>query len=251
MIVLNSVDFGEHVQGFIKKRSIRTNAEQHLGAKQLLHADISHFFDSITTNQITQNLITAGTAPEIASLIAKSCTIDGLLRQGTRCSPILANLVCRSLDADMLSLARSVGAKYTRYADDLTFSGNGIPSSDSVAAIIAQHGFLLRDGRCYIQQKGRRQYVTGLTVADAERPHLPKRLKARLRLVMHHIERNGLQAHFAHDCKRPVANNPSELWGMLRFAKSIEPQLASMWLDQWAAGERVDSEKQWRRLRSI
>ncbi|WP_081077959.1 reverse transcriptase family protein [Burkholderia pseudomultivorans] len=251
MIVLNSVDFGEHVQGFIKKRSIRTNAEHHLGAKQLLHADISNFFDSITTNQITQNLITVGAAPEAASLIAKSCTIDGLLRQGTRCSPILANLVCRSLDADMISLAQSIGAKYTRYADDLTFSGDQTPSSDSVDAIITQHGFTLRDGRCYLQQKGHRQYVTGLTVADTAQPHLPKRLKSRLRLVMHYIERNGVRAHFAHDCKRPIARNANELWGMLRFAKSIEPDLASTWLDQWKAGERIDSSKERRRLKKL
>ncbi len=251
MIVLNSVDFGEHVQGYIKKRSIRTNAEHHLGANQLLHADISDFFDSITTDQIAQNLIAVGAAPAMASLIAKACTIDGLLRQGTRCSPILANLVCRSLDADMISLAQSAGAKYTRYADDLTFSGNQTPSSDSVAAIITRHGFAIRDGRCYLQQKGHRQYVTGLTVADTAQPHLPKRLKARLRLVMHYIERNGIRKHFARHCRRPVARNANELWGMLRFAKSIEPQLASTWLDQWATGERIDSENERQRLKGL
>ncbi|MBJ9733390.1 MULTISPECIES: reverse transcriptase family protein [Burkholderia cepacia complex] len=243
MIVVNSVEFGEHVQGFLKKRSIKTNAAQHLGAKQILHADISNFFDAITTELVSESLVTVGVPPKMAVLIAKSCTIDGLLRQGTRCGPALANLVCRPLDADMLSLAAATGAKFTRYADDITFSGALLPTGDSVRAILNKHGFALRDDRCYIQRKGRSQYVTGLTVVDTVQPHLPKRLKARLRLVMHYVAKNGLQALFAQHHDRPIAQSESELWGMLRFANSVEPALAAKWFAQWEAGELVDAQR--------
>lgn len=226
MIVVNSVDLGEHVQGFIKRRSIRTNAEFHLGAKQLLHADITNFFDSITTEQVKLALVSVGTNIEVADTLSRACTIDGLLRQGTRCSPALANLVCRKIDMEMLSLAKSCGATYTRYADDITFSGDEVPESKSVEMILNQNGFRLRDGRCFSQYKGRGQFVTGLSIADGEKPRLPRRLKRRLRLVLHYIEKNGVEAHFANDAKWPVVSSLNELEGMLCFVRAIEPNLA-------------------------
>jgi RNA-directed DNA polymerase len=229
MIITNSAVFGDHIQGFLRKRSIRTNAEKHLAANVLLHADIQGFFDAITTKQVRDALVAEGTAVPMADIISKACTIDGLLRQGTRCAPTIANLVCFDLDQSFLRLARSHSCVYTRYADDLTFSGNQIPSDNSVKEILESRGFKLRDDQCYRQYKGRRQYVTGLTVADPNRPRLPKRLKHRLRLVMYYIEKHGLADHW----KRVGVNDESreEAWllGMLKYAGSIEPQLVSQW----------------------
>jgi hypothetical protein len=229
MIVSNSSTFGEHVQGFLKNRSTRTNAEKHLEAKVLLHADIKGFFDAITTAQVKVALVAEGTPPSLANILAKSCTIDGLLRQGTRCSPILANLVCVDMDRSFLRLANAHNCVYTRYADDLTFSGDEVPSDDSVREILESRGFKLRDDQCYRQYRGRSQYVTGLTVADSSHPRLPKRLKRHLRLTMHYIKIYGLADHW----ERIGVNNPirEEAWlqGMLRYAHSIEPQLVTQW----------------------
>ncbi|HZW25123.1 MAG TPA: reverse transcriptase family protein [Gallionella sp.] len=228
MIVVNSASFGNHVQGFIKRRSIRTNALLHLRAEQLLHADITNFFDSITTDQIRLGLVSIGAYPEVADIIARACTIDGFLRQGTRCSPALANVVCRKLDMEMLSLADSCGATYSRYADDITFSGEKTPVSEAVELVLNTNGFKLRDGLCFIQLKGRSQFVTGLSIADEIQPRLPRRLKRRLRLILHFIEKFGIEEHFSHTATanhRTVAT-PYQLEGMLRFVHAIEPVLA-------------------------
>ncbi len=237
IIVVKSAPFDDHVQGFVQGRSIRTNAQFHLGARFVLHADISNFFDSITTTQARQSLISIGAREEIAQVVARACTIDGYLRQGTRCSPALANIVCSHLDLDLIRLGRLHGSRYTRYADDLTFSGEDTPTSESVAAVLNQHGFKLRDGRCYTQRRGRGQFVTGLHVGNNDQPRLPRRLKRRLRLVLHYVEKFGIEAHFKRE-----AGNDFELEGMLRFAHSIEPVLANKLLAQLATGRTRESQ---------
>lgn len=231
IMVVESAPFQQHVQGFVQGRSIRSNAQIHLGAAKILHADITNFFDSITVAQVETSLLTIGVNKRIAEVISRGCTIDGLLRQGTRCSPALANLVCRHLDQDFLVLAQKHGARYTRYADDITFSGDAIPDAEGVAEILNQNGFTLRDGRCYTQYKGRSQFVTGLYVGDSERPRLPRQLKRRLRLVLHFVEKFGTDEHFERTTGRV-----SELEGMLRFVHSIEPELAKRLFAQLAIG---------------
>jgi len=229
MIMTNSAIFGEHVQGFLKKRSTRTNAEKHLAANVLLHADIKGFFDAITTEQVKVALVAEGTAVPIANVLSKACTIDGRLRQGTRCSPTIANLVCFNMDQSFLRLARSHSCVYTRYADNLTFSGDQAPSDDSVKEILESCGFKLRDDQCYRQYRGRSQYVTGLTITDPNRPRLPKRLKCRLRLVMYYIKKHGLADHWERVGADDAIREESWLSGMLKYAGSIEPQLVSQW----------------------
>lgn len=229
MIVVNSTNFGNHVQGFLKGRSTRTNAEQHLAADILLHADIKNFFDAITIQHLHDAFVTEGAAPIVADFLAKACTIDGLLRQGTRCSPIIANLVCQPLDQALLRLARANNCTYTRYADDITFSGKKVPSDDSVRQVIASCGFELRDGKCFRQLKGRCQFVTGLTVADNVRPRLPRALKQHLRQTMHYIERFGIIDHFSRVETENTIREISWLSGILKYAASIEPDLVRPW----------------------
>jgi AcrR family transcriptional regulator len=229
MIVVNSTDFGDHVQGFVKKRSTRTNAEQHLGARAVLHADIKGFFDAITTQHVRNAFISEGTPVAIADLLARVCTIDGLLRQGTRCSPAVANLVCHDMDQAFLRLARANACVYTRYADDITFSGDTVPTDDSMREVLESRGFSLRDGRCFRQFRGRCQFVTGLTVVDETAPRLPRRLKRRLRLTMHYIERFGIADHFKHTGEPNPFAEEAWLGGILMYARSIEPGSVAKW----------------------
>ena len=216
MIVANSATFGRHVQGFVKKRSTKTNAEQHLGAKVLLHADIKSFFDAISTGKVQISFVEHGVLGPMAEVLAKACTIDGLLRQGTRCSPAVANLVCFDMDQAFIRLAEASNSTYTRYADDISFSGDSVPSDDSVRAVLRNCGFELRDGQCFQQRRGRVQYVTGLSVADSDAPRLPKRLKRQLRLVMYFIEKYGIDDHFDRSSQERTEPHVAWLDGILQ-----------------------------------
>jgi hypothetical protein len=230
MIVANSAEFGPHVQGFVKKRSTRTNAEQHIGARIVLHADIKGFFDAITTEHVRVAFVEHGVSGSMAETLAKICTIDGRLRQGTRCSPTIANLVCFDMDQAFGRLAKATGSTYTRYADDISFSGDEVPSDDSVRAVLKSRDFELRDGQCFRQRRGRVQFVTGLSVADRVAPRLPRRLKRQLRLVMHFVEKYGLQDHIDRSSDGWDGSRVAWLGGILRYAHSIEPDRVSKWL---------------------
>jgi RNA-directed DNA polymerase len=227
--------FDEHVQGFVSERSIVTNARIHLGQRVLLHADIRHFFESITLEQVDRSFQSLGCVPAVASALARLCTLDGHLPEGSSASPIIANLVAGYLDNDLKTLAQAHGCRFTRYADDITFSGDAVPESSRVAAILQQHGFALRDGTCRTQHKGRGQYVTGLTIADAHAPRLPRVAKRRLRLELYYADRFGLEDHLEHVGRYPTRQQEMKrLGGWISFMSSVEGKKATQWLyDRW------------------
>ena len=215
--------FDIHVQGFVRTRSMISNARLHLNAPTLRHADLTQFFDRISVEQVRRAFVSIGISADMAELLARATTIEGFLRQGTRCAPILANLVCAPLDAGMLTLASAHNARYSRYADDLTFSGVDLPSQEQIRAVIELHGFELRDGRCYTQFRGRCQYVTGLTINHADRPRLPVRMKRNMRLVLYYVQKYGVDGHFARVGTAFGYKHRLAIEGALRFFHSVEP----------------------------
>ena len=222
------------MQGFVSKRSIVTNARLHLAQKHLLHADIDAFFDSITLEQVHDAFVSLGCLAPVATTLARLCTLRGTLPQGSSASPIVANLVCRLLDADLQTLAAAHGCKYSRYADDITISGDQLPPEARVGELLAQHGFTLRDGKCRTQHRGRNQYVTGLTVFDSVSPRISRRAKRRLRLELYFAERFGLASHLSRSgggSSERVALN--RLGGWISFMFSVESVAATRFYEQW------------------
>lgn len=226
MIITNSVEFGEHVQGFLTGRSTVTNAKFHLKKDVIVHADIKDFFNSITERQVYQAILSIGGVPTIAKLLARLCTIDGLLLQGTRCSPVISNIACRKLDLDLLELAKRTNSTFTRYADNITFSGNTPPLAESIKAVINENGFVLQPKGCYVQYRGARQFVTGLSVVDGKRPRLPKQIKKKLRLIAYYIKKHGDDHFEISSSSHSIAPTISQFEGFLAYAHSVEPEFA-------------------------
>jgi RNA-directed DNA polymerase len=187
-ILGNSISFAvsdwlpEYVQGFVKGRSIVTNARIHLAQRSLLHADVENFFDSIKIEKVTGVFDSLGCSPEIASIAAKVCTLNGSLPQGSCSSPVIANLTCRHLEADLYALASVHKCRYSRYADDITISGDTTPDPSAIERIFQRNGFSIRDGCCRVELRGRHQYVTGLTIFDSTTPRIARAIKRRMRL---------------------------------------------------------------------
>jgi RNA-directed DNA polymerase len=187
--------FDPCVQGFVHGRSIVTNARLHLAQPLILHADIQGFFDAIRIERVEEALRAIGCEATIAAVLARITTLNGQLPQGSSASPCLANLAVRHLDADFQVLATGSGCRYSRYADDIVISGAVLPAEADVAALIAKHGFVVREGKCRVQPRGHAQFVTGLTVAEHEKPYVPRARKRRLRLEMYYAAKFGLGDH--------------------------------------------------------
>ncbi|MES2066542.1 MAG: reverse transcriptase domain-containing protein [Pseudomonadota bacterium] len=114
------------VMGFVKERGIRSNAQFHVGKRLIMNIDIANFFGTIHAGRVRRRLMAKpySLTDDVATTIAKLCTLDDVLPTGAPTSPILANIVTSSLDGVLTEFARQNGCFYTRYADDITFSTN-------------------------------------------------------------------------------------------------------------------------------
>lgn len=156
--------------GFIRERSIVTNAREHVGRKYVYNVDLEDFFPSIHFGRIRGVFQRKpfNFSPEMAKLLANICCNEGRLPQGAPTSPVLSNLICRGLDGKLSQIAKAYKAKYTRYADDITFSCNDNIFNDDffqrLNRAIESEGFKTNQQKERLQTWLERQMVTGLVV---------------------------------------------------------------------------------------
>jgi RNA-directed DNA polymerase len=155
----------------------------------------------------------AGYREQVATLLALLCTesprevvtLEGqtyyvalgprCLPQGAPTSPALTNTLCLRLDRRLSGLAARLGWRYTRYADDLTFSlpaeHKGKPRLGAllglVRRIVEAEGFRLNPEKTRVHRRGGRQQVTGLVVNGAAAPRVPRALRRQLRAAVHNL----------------------------------------------------------------
>lgn len=170
------------VMGFVPDRGIRKNALFHVGKRLILNVDLLDFFSSIHAGRIRRRLMARpySLTDDVATTIAKLCTLNDRLPTGAPTSPVLSNIVMSSLDGALTSFARENGSFYTRYADDLTFSTNrahfpqamvrrldGDVASISVGValgeLIQEHGFQVQPSKTRVMNRDMRQEVCGVT----------------------------------------------------------------------------------------
>jgi retron-type reverse transcriptase len=184
-------DAPDCVMGFTSGRSVVDNAELHYGKAYVFNTDLKDFFPSISQARVWGNLKGRpfNFDEKIASAIAGLCCIrvpvEGVpedapekerfrhvLPQGSPASPVLTNIVCRNLDRKLSGVARRFHLRYTRYADDITFSGNqdvfqeGGEFITELRRVISSEHFTINEKKTRVQRRHERQEVTGLVVND-------------------------------------------------------------------------------------
>ncbi len=228
------VKFPVYVQGFVSKRPIVTNASLHLGHKYVLNLDIKDFFDSIKIKKVASVFEELGCNHEVAFIFAQLCTLNGCLVQGANTSPILANLVCIELDKELVLICQEYDCVYSRYADDITFSGEKVPTKKSISQCLEKYDFKLNPDKWKWQCRGKAQYVTGLTVFDEEIPRLPKQMKRHLRQELYYAYKHGLPEHLEksgiQDSRGTYIN---KIDGLIAFMYSVEPNRAYQFDTIW------------------
>jgi len=184
--------------GFVRGRSVVTNATPHVGKPRLFKADLSDFFGSIPRSRVFGIFRRAGYSPAVANLLADLTTLDGRLPQGAPTSPALANVAAFTLDCRLAGLARRHDISYTRYADDLTFSGvlAGSPRlRRTIFRIIHDEDFRVNEHKTRLVGRNRRQLVTGVVVNDVA--HWPRWRRRWLRQEIYYLRRFGIDDHMA------------------------------------------------------
>jgi RNA-directed DNA polymerase len=208
--------------GFVPGRSTVSNASVHAGARVIIKLDLKDFYPTITQPRVKGMLRKAGYGEQVATVLSMLCTeaprevleLRGKpvhvaigprsLPQGAPTSPSITNALCLRLDRRMYGLAVKLGFRYSRYADDLTFSWHGAAGPNAsaeapvgkllhrVRSIVGGEGFAVHPGKTRIMRAGRRQKVTGLVVnapaagaTNVPPARVPRKLRRRLRAALH------------------------------------------------------------------
>lgn len=206
----------------------------HLSKRIVLNLDINSYFKSIDKKMVQQVFRSLGASDEIAGFLAAVCTCRDYLVPGTVCAPVISNLVFVNCDKDLLGLASQTHSTYTRYVDDITFSGETIPSIKEIDKVLDSHGFLRNDDKTFYQYRGSRQYVTGLTVFDKTIPRIPKWKKKDFRQKIFYMKKYGIKGHLNRiGSEEGIVAIVNRFDGLISFYSSIEPHFISKYVDSW------------------
>ncbi|MBT6153727.1 MAG: RNA-directed DNA polymerase [Planctomycetaceae bacterium] len=205
----------ESAHGFVRGRSIVSNARRHCGRRWVVTMDIRDFFPSIGAERVNRQLLSLPMTDAEREIVVKLVTRNARLPQGAPTSPHLANLVSRRLDIRLRRLADEAGWTYTRYADDLAFSGEGRPKQliRIVEQIIQDEGFQPARQKTRVMSRHQRQIVTGLIVN--EKVALPRPKRRLLRAMLHRLRSTN----------EPLSSLPDirVIHGHLALATFIDP----------------------------
>lgn len=194
-----AVNLGEqllsaYAVGFRKGYSVMSNARVHRHAAVILNLDLANFFPTITKTHLVPKLFTIFQAwrldptPDNIDLFCDIVLYKGKLPQGSPCSPALANIICRDLDLELASLAAHHGCKYTRYADDLSFSSKDKTFDigqllQPINELVRKHKFFVNYKKTRFLRPHRRMEVTGVVVNNQY--SIPRKTRRTFEAIVH------------------------------------------------------------------
>jgi RNA-directed DNA polymerase len=193
--ILNRVTISKFAKAYVLGLSIKDNARFHRGQKQVLRVDVKDFFPSITGKNVFYIFKNLGYSAEVSSMLTGLTTLKNSLPQGAPTSPTLSNIFMTRCDARIAGYCLGRKIRYTRYADDLTYSGEF-----NVGKLVSFVNFVLRDSNLFLNKtktkhmrKHQRQFTTGLVVNKNINVCREKRRK--LRQEIYYIKKFGLDGH--------------------------------------------------------
>ncbi len=228
--ILDKVHVSSHAMGFRCNTSIYDNALPHVNKALVMNVDIKDFFPSIPYKKVFKIFVYLGYTKQVSHLLTKMCTnAKGVLPQGAPTSPVISNIVMLKLDRRLGELAKKMNCAYTRYADDITFSGSEYISSAMplICKIINEEGFKINQKKVRFQYSNQRQEVTGLTVN--KKVSLPKTKIRELENAIYYCKKYGVQEHMNRiECNRTFYKE--HLYGMAYFFIMIDKEKGSTYL---------------------
>jgi hypothetical protein len=251
--ILDQIPAHPAAHGFTRGRSAATHAGEHVGHRVVVAVDLKDFFASVAARRVFGIFRLAGYRPQVAYVLTGLTTNviplaewDAIPRptgptaimghhhlgrqlatphlpQGAPTSPALANLAAFRLDRRLAALADAIGATYSRYADDLVFSGSGRllrhanEIRRTIAAIVADEGFIVNERKSRLITRAGRQRVCGLVVND--RVNVQRSEYDALRAILHNAARRGPQG----ENRAGVNDFRAHLLGRIAWVSSLNP----------------------------
>ncbi|WEA01566.1 reverse transcriptase domain-containing protein [Mucilaginibacter sp. SJ] len=245
--ILAKVPVSRAAFGFVKERSILHNAQVHTGKSALLNIDLFKFFDAVTEKRVSGIFRSLGYAKNLAWDLARLVTVvlpqsyylhfkpgeleqyrgivqehTAVLPQGAATSPVISNIILRKLDLRLAKFAEKNQLSYSRYADDITFSGEvgRLPSIRLLTKVIREEGFLINYNKGGLHKKGRKQLVTSLTVSDGV--HVHRKFKKEIAKHIYCCLTFGVDEHLKFLKMENKGLYKEWLLGKIYFVRSVE-----------------------------
>lgn len=230
--ILAGIPVSEYAAAYKKGASIKNATAVHIDKPMILKLDIKNFFGSILYKNVQEMFLNQGYDCFMATTLATLCCYKGRLPQGTSTSPTISNIVMRDFDDQISHFCNARNIAYTRYSDDMTFSGDFDKNEIIffVESKLSKLGFKLNHKKTKLIKQGQRQTVMGVVVN--EKQQLKKGYRKQIRQEFYYCQKYSVKSHILHtnmtEYIRPngdVYYNEYllNLYGRINYALQINP----------------------------
>ncbi len=221
--ILSTLKVHYNAHGYVKNKSIKTNAQKHINQKELYKIDLKDFFPSIGIERIINQFKILGYSKNVSFYLASLCCYNGKLTQGSPTSPTLSNAVTFKLDKRLTSLAKKNNLIYTRYVDDIGISGENIHYNlqKLFLEIIKDEGFIVNHKKTYLNKEtSNKRILAGVSIQE-EKLTIPRKMKRKLKQEVYFVSKYGIKSHML-NIKNKSPYYYESLLGKLKYWNYIE-----------------------------
>jgi RNA-directed DNA polymerase len=221
--ILYKLKVSRYAKAYVPKRSIKEHTIYHTDEPFVLTLDIKKFFNSIKFESVESLFRNIGYSEKMSNLFTKLCFRDNELPQGAPTSPYISNLILNEFDRAVSNYCMKNQIKFTRYADDLAFSGNlnAQEIEKLVRDELSKIGLELNEDKRKLMKPNQPQLISGIIVN--KKAQLPKKVRNSLRNEMYFIKKFGLSNHLERT-KQKIPNYKKHLLGRINYLLQINPR---------------------------
>lgn len=220
--ILYCFEVSPYAKAYIKGKSIKDNVRFHRRQKKVLSLDIKDFYNHLTDWMVYQLFIEAGYSEAVGMMLTNLCCLEGNLPQGAPTSAALSNILMRNFDYKIGEFCKNSKIRFTRYADDMTFSGKF--DEAKVISFVKKNlkglQLSINEEKTRVRKQGQQQEVTGIVVNY--KPQLAKSIRKDIRKNLYYINKYGLQSHLKY-IQEERSKYLEHLFGVINFALFINP----------------------------
>ena len=221
--ILNNKEMSIYAKAYHPGISLKENALPHINKDLILKLDIKDFFENINFIDVYNACFPIEYFPKsVGMILTYLCTYQDHLIQGAPTSAYISNLVMKDFDNVIGEWSNSNNISYTRYSDDMTFSGDFNPSEiiTKVRKMLSKLGLELNDDKIHVIKKSANQNVTGLVVN--EKVQTSNKYRKKIRQEVYYIKKYGLSSHLKRLNIQDKDKYLNSLYGKISYVLQID-----------------------------
>ena len=223
--VLSGFKISKYAMAYVKGKSVKDNANMHVNKKLILKLDIKDFFNNISFMDVYNKVFLEEYFPKQArTVLTYLCTYNEFLPQGAPTSSYISNLIMQDFDEKIGLFCEKNNISYTRYSDDMTFSGdfNVKMVIFKVKDELKKMGMQLNYDKIHVIHNNMSQQVTGITVN--EKPQVLKVKRREIRQEVYYIKKYGLYSHLKRINVKDEFSYLRSLLGKINFVLMVNSE---------------------------